>query len=113
MEGSAYRAEADRFRLATMPVPAVRGSITSADGTTLAMTVQTDLVHADPPMIAQARRSLGSVASALARLGMTSASILALLSHDCRYRRTTWCGSRVSRRPRRPGSARSTSRASR
>ena len=65
-----------------MPVPAVRGSITSADGTTLAMTVQTDLVHADPPMIAQAKRSLGSVASALAGpLGMTPASILALLSH--------------------------------
>jgi cell division protein FtsI (penicillin-binding protein 3) len=82
MEGSVYRAEADRFRLATMPVPAVRGSITSADGTTLAMTVQTDLVHADPPMIAQAKRSLGSVASALAGpLGMTPASILALLSH--------------------------------
>jgi cell division protein FtsI (penicillin-binding protein 3) len=82
MEGSAYRAEADRFRLATMPVPAVRGSITSADGTTLAMTVQTDLVHADPPMITQAKRSLSSVASALAGpLGMTPASILALLSH--------------------------------
>jgi cell division protein FtsI (penicillin-binding protein 3) len=41
MEGSVYRAEADRFRLATMPVPAVRGSITSADGTTLAWSMPT------------------------------------------------------------------------
>ncbi len=82
MEGSAYRTEADHFRLTTIPVPAVRGSITSADGTTLAMTVQTDLVHADPPMIAQAKRSLSSVANALAGpLQMTPASILALLSH--------------------------------
>jgi cell division protein FtsI (penicillin-binding protein 3) len=82
MEGSVYRAEADHFRLTTIPVPAVRGSITSADGTTLAMTVQTDLVHADPPMITQAKRSFSSVASALTGpLGMTSASILALLSH--------------------------------
>jgi cell division protein FtsI (penicillin-binding protein 3) len=82
MEGSAYRAEADHFRLTTIPVPPVRGSITSADGTTLAMTVQTDLVHADPPMITQAKRSFSAVASVLAGpLGMTPASILALLSH--------------------------------
>ena len=66
MEGSSYRAAADHCRLTTIPVPAVRGSITSADGTTLAMTVQTDLVHADPPMITQAKRSFSAVASALA-----------------------------------------------
>jgi cell division protein FtsI (penicillin-binding protein 3) len=82
MEGSIYRAKADSWRLTTIPVPAVRGSITSADGTTLAMTVETDLVHADPPLITQAKKSFSSVADALAGpLQMTSASILALLSH--------------------------------
>jgi cell division protein FtsI (penicillin-binding protein 3) len=82
MDGSIYRATADHWRLTTVPVPPVRGSITSADGTTLAMTVQTDLVHADPPMITHAKRSFSAVASALAApLQMTPASILALLSH--------------------------------
>ncbi len=82
MEGSAYRAEADHFRLTTVPVPAVRGSITSADGTTLAMTVQTDLVYADPPAITQAKKSFAAVASALAGpLGMTPAAILAKLRY--------------------------------
>ncbi len=80
MEGSAYQAEADRWRLTTTSVPAVRGSITSADGTTLAMTVQTDLVYADPPMITEARKSLSAVASALAGpLQMSPAAILAKL----------------------------------
>ena len=80
MEGSTYRAAADRWRLTTTPVPAVRGSITSADGTTLAMTVQTDLVYADPPMITEARKPLSAVASALAGpLQMSPAAILAKL----------------------------------
>ena len=82
MEGSIYRAKADSWRLTTIPVPAVRGSITSADGTTLAMTVQTDLVHADPPLITQARKSFSAVASALAGpLGMSAAAILAKLEN--------------------------------
>ncbi|HUY51838.1 MAG TPA: penicillin-binding protein 2 [Streptosporangiaceae bacterium] len=81
MEGASYQALAERFRLSTIPVPAVRGSITTADGTTLAMTVQTDLVYADPPMITEGKSSLRAVASALAGpLGMTPAAILAKLS---------------------------------
>ena len=80
MEGPALSTHAEAFRLNTVTIPAVRGSISTADGTTLAMTVQTDLVHADPPMIIAAKRSLGSVASALAGpLGMSPAAILALL----------------------------------
>ena len=72
MEGSSIQAVAESHRLATIAVPAVRGSITSADGTTLAMTVQTDLVYADPPMITEAKKSFSSVASALSgSLGMT------------------------------------------
>ena len=82
MEGSSYRDQADSFRLSTITVPAVRGSITTADGTTLAMTVQSDLVHADPPMIIAAKKSLSTVASSLAGpLGMTPAAILALLEN--------------------------------
>ncbi len=82
MEGSFYRAQADTLRLRTTPVPAMRGSVTTADGTTLAMTVQTDQVTADPPTITQAKASLASVASALASpLGMTPAAILAKLQH--------------------------------
>ena len=82
MEGSFYRAQADTLRLRTTPVPAMRGSVTTADGTTLAMTVQTDQVTADPPTIKAAKTSLASVASALASpLGMTSAAILAKLQH--------------------------------
>jgi cell division protein FtsI (penicillin-binding protein 3) len=80
MDGSIYRAKADSWRLITIPVPAVRGSITSADGTTLAMTVQTDLVYADPPKIIQGKKSFTAVASALAGpLGMSPAAILAKL----------------------------------
>jgi cell division protein FtsI (penicillin-binding protein 3) len=82
MEGPSYRAQADQFRLSTTPVPAVRGSITTADGTTLAMTVQTDQVTADPPTITHAKASFATVASALAGpLGMTPAAIMAKLQH--------------------------------
>jgi cell division protein FtsI (penicillin-binding protein 3) len=82
MEGHSYQATADQFRLNTITQPAVRGTISTADGTTLAMTVPTDLIYADPPMITQAKKPLSSVAAALAGpLGMTSASILALLAH--------------------------------
>ena len=82
MQGHLYQATADHFRLNTITQPAVRGSISTADGTTLAMTVQTDLIYADPPMILAARKSLASVAGALAGpLGMTSDEILAKLEN--------------------------------
>ncbi len=63
-----------------IPIPVVRGSITSSDGTVLAMTVQTDLVYADPPLIPPGRRT--QVAAALAGpLGMAPSAILALIEH--------------------------------
>jgi cell division protein FtsI (penicillin-binding protein 3) len=63
-----------------IPIPVVRGSIVSGDGTVLAMTVQTDLVYADPALIPQARRP--QVAAALAGpLGRTAAAIEALIDH--------------------------------
>ena len=45
-----------------MPIPAVRGDITSSDGTVLAMTVQTDQVTADPPEIRQSMKAAESAA---------------------------------------------------
>jgi cell division protein FtsI (penicillin-binding protein 3) len=77
-----YRALAQQQMLPPkpIPIPVVRGSITSSDGTILAMTVQTDLVYADPAQIPQAKRA--QVAAALAGpLGMTSSAIEALIDH--------------------------------
>jgi len=79
---SQYRAAAQQQMLPPqpIPIPVVRGSITSSDGTVLAMTVQTDLIYADPVLISQAKR--GQVAAALAGpLGMTSSAILTLIDH--------------------------------
>jgi cell division protein FtsI (penicillin-binding protein 3) len=77
-----YRALAQQQMLPPqpIPIPVVRGSITSSDGTILAMTVQTDLVYADPAQIPQAKRA--QVAAALAGpLGMAPSAIEALLDH--------------------------------
>jgi cell division protein FtsI (penicillin-binding protein 3) len=76
----AYRDMAQHQRVRTIPIPAVRGTITSSDDKVLAMTVQTDLVFADPALIPAARRA--AVAGALAGpLGMPSAQILGLINH--------------------------------
>jgi cell division protein FtsI (penicillin-binding protein 3) len=79
---SQYRALAQQQMLPPqpIPVPVVRGSITSSDGTILAMTVQTDLIYADPVEIKQAKRA--QVAAVLAGpLGMTQSAVLALIDH--------------------------------
>jgi cell division protein FtsI (penicillin-binding protein 3) len=79
---SQYRALAQQQMLPPqpIPIPVLRGSITSSDGTVLAMTVQTDLVYADPAMIKQAK--LAQVAAAVAGpLGMTAPAVLALLEN--------------------------------
>jgi cell division protein FtsI (penicillin-binding protein 3) len=79
---SQYRALAQQQMLPLQPnpIPVLRGSITSSDGTILAMTEQTDLVYADPVQIPQAKR--GQVAATLAGpLGMTQSAILALIDH--------------------------------
>ena len=82
LDGSEYQALAEHQRLHYIPEPAVRGSITSSDGTTLAMSVPTDLVFADPPLITAAKASPAAVAAALAGpLGMTQSAILALLQN--------------------------------
>ncbi len=78
MESGTYRKLALQERDLTIPLPAVRGSITGANGQVLAMTVATYLVTADPPQIPPDQ--LQHVADALASpLGMTPEAILGLL----------------------------------
>ena len=80
LDWAKYRKLAEAQRLTTITIPAVRGTITSSDGKVLAMTVQTDLVFADPAQIAAAKRP--GVAAALAGpLAMPAARILWLINH--------------------------------
>ncbi len=82
VDAPSYRSMAEQLRLQSVPLPAVRGTISTSDGTILAMTVQTDLVHADPPMITLGKKSFAEVASALAGPLRTSpAAILAKLEN--------------------------------
>src|SRR5207302_7356488 len=61
-------------------LPALRGSITGANGEVLAMTVATYQVIADPPQIPAAQQQ--QVANALAGpLGMTPDVVLSLIQH--------------------------------
>jgi cell division protein FtsI (penicillin-binding protein 3) len=79
-ESGTYRQLAQNQRLHTVSLPAMRGSITAANGQVLAMTVQTYLVFADPVLMTPAQ--MPQVASALAGpLGMSEPSILSLIEH--------------------------------
>ncbi len=81
MESGNYRKLASQERTRTIYQPALRGSITGANGQVLAMTVATYTVYADPPEIGNATKEQ-QVANALAApLGMTSAAILNLIQH--------------------------------
>ncbi len=51
LDAGRYRALASQQRDRTILLPAVRGSITGANGEVLAMTVETYLVYADPPLM--------------------------------------------------------------
>jgi len=88
LEGGKYRQMAANNRLHVIPVPAERGTITTADGTLLAMTVQTDTVTADPTQItgrtpAQTAFLRGQVAAVLAGpLAMPAVTIVNLLYHS-------------------------------
>jgi cell division protein FtsI (penicillin-binding protein 3) len=79
-EAGSYRQLAVKEQDLTIVLPAVRGSITGADGEMLAMTVATYLVYADPREIPVAQQQ--QVADSLAGpLDMTAAQILALIQH--------------------------------
>jgi cell division protein FtsI (penicillin-binding protein 3) len=80
MESGNYRKLAVQERDRTIPLPALRGSITGANGQVLAMTVANYLVTADPPQIKAAKQP--QVAAELAGpLGMTPAAVLDKLKH--------------------------------
>ena len=79
-ESARFRAEANHQRLTSIDVPAVRGSVISADGTVLAMTVETETVYADPILIPVSMRP--KVASKLAApLRLSATTILTGLNH--------------------------------
>jgi cell division protein FtsI (penicillin-binding protein 3) len=80
MESGKFRKLASQERDKPIPLPALRGSITGANGQVLAMTVATYLVWADPTQIPAAK--LQNAAGALAGpLGMTPDAVLNLLHH--------------------------------
>ena len=79
-EAGTYRKLAAQQRAHTIVLPAVRGSITGADGGVLAVTVATYLVWADPPEIPAAQQQ--QVADSLAGpLGLPAEQILVLIQH--------------------------------
>jgi cell division protein FtsI (penicillin-binding protein 3) len=80
MESGNYRKLALQEREKPITLPALRGSITGANGQVLAMTVATYQVTADPPQIPVAQQQ--HVADGLAGpLGMTPDAVLGLIKH--------------------------------
>ena len=80
LQAGRYRALALQQRDRPILLPALRGSITGANGEVLAMTVETYLVFADPLLIPVADQS--QVASKLAAyLSLPADQILALIQH--------------------------------
>ena len=80
LEAGRYRILALQQREMTIPLPAVRGAITGANGEVLAMTVATYLVYADPPQIHAADQA--QVATKLSTyLNMPADQILSLIQH--------------------------------
>ena len=81
VDASRYRYLGHKERVTTQTTPAVRGEITSSDGAVLAMTVRTDTVYADPPLIKKST-TLADVAGRLAGvLQMKEGRILWLLQN--------------------------------
>jgi cell division protein FtsI (penicillin-binding protein 3) len=80
MESGTYRELASQERDRTIPLPAMRGSITGANGQVLAMTVATYQVTADPPQI-PAGKQQSAAAELAGPLGMTPAAVLDKLQH--------------------------------
>jgi cell division protein FtsI (penicillin-binding protein 3) len=84
MESGTYRKLASQERDRTIALPALRGSMTGANGQVLATTVETYAVYADPLTMTSSKLTDAAeqqqVANALAGpLGMTSAAILNLI----------------------------------
>ncbi|MGH3393190.1 MAG: peptidoglycan D,D-transpeptidase FtsI family protein, partial [Streptosporangiaceae bacterium] len=80
LQWSKYRTLAEQRWTSTISIPTLRGSITTSDGLTLAMTEQTSQIVADPQEMSTAEK--GQVATALASpLGLSAATILGKLEH--------------------------------
>jgi cell division protein FtsI (penicillin-binding protein 3) len=80
MDAGRYRVLASQQRDKTIPLPALRGTITGANGEVLAMTVETYLIYADPPMIPVAQQ-LPVATKLAAYLNMPADQILGLIQH--------------------------------
>ncbi|MGH3249480.1 MAG: peptidoglycan D,D-transpeptidase FtsI family protein, partial [Trebonia sp.] len=80
MDAAHYKAMAAVEQVHVNPLPALRGTISGADGQPLAMTLETYTITADPPLIKDADKP--SVAQELAGpLGLSAAKVLNLLRH--------------------------------
>jgi cell division protein FtsI (penicillin-binding protein 3) len=80
MESGYYKKLANSEKVSKYSLPATRGAIYGADGQALAVTTETYLVYADPPMIGST--NFTSVAAKLAGpLHMTQAAVLQLLEN--------------------------------
>jgi cell division protein FtsI (penicillin-binding protein 3) len=80
LQAGHYHTLASQQRDRTILLPALRGSITGANGQVLAMTVETYLVYADPPLIPAADQP--QVAAKLAAyLSLPADQILALIQY--------------------------------
>ncbi|HEY2315901.1 MAG TPA: penicillin-binding protein 2 [Streptosporangiaceae bacterium] len=79
LDSAAYKTDSARQLLTRIPIPAVRGGITTSDGTVLAMTVQTYTVFADPKLIPAAQRP-GVAAKLAGPLPLTADAILTKLN---------------------------------
>jgi len=80
IDAGKLRTLAAKQRAETIVLPALRGTITGANGEVLAMTVETYLVHADPPEIPAGQQP--EVATKLAPyLAMSPGQILGLIQH--------------------------------
>lgn len=80
-DAARYRSLGMHLRAWTVTTPAVRGEIVASNGTVLAMTMQTDTVYADPPVLSQSVSLAGAAAKLAGPLGMSQARILYLLQH--------------------------------
>jgi cell division protein FtsI (penicillin-binding protein 3) len=81
LDSARYRYLGREWRVQTLTTPAERGEIIASNGTVLAMTMETDTVYADPPLITEST-TLAAVAAKLAGpLKMSQQAILTLLEH--------------------------------
>jgi cell division protein FtsI (penicillin-binding protein 3) len=80
LDAGRYRVLASKQRDQTILLPALRGSITGANGEVLAMSVETYLVYADPPLMSVTEQP--QVAAKLAAyLNLPADQILGLIQH--------------------------------